>query len=33
MSIADMFYEEGDELIGTSNNTYTASYKGNNLNI
>jgi hypothetical protein len=30
MSIADMFYEEGDELVGTSNTTYTASYKGKN---
>ena len=28
MSIADMFFEEGDDLIGTSGNTYAASYKG-----
>ncbi len=28
MSIADMFYEEGDELIGATTNTYSSSYKG-----
>ena len=31
MSIADMFYEESDELIGTSGNSYPASYKGKQL--
>ena len=28
-----MFFEEGDDLIGTSGNTYAASYKGNQINI
>jgi hypothetical protein len=28
-----MFFEEGDDLIGTSGNTYAASYKGNQTNI
>ena len=33
MSIADMFFEEGDDLIGTSGNTYAASYKGIQITI
>lgn len=27
MSIADMFFEEGDDQIGTTSNTFAASYK------
>jgi hypothetical protein len=33
MSIADMFYEEGDDLIGASTATYTGSYKGKFLSL
>jgi hypothetical protein len=33
MSIADMFFEEGDDQIGTTSNTFAASYKGNQISI
>lgn len=29
MSFADMFYEEGDEIVGNATQTFSASYKGN----
>jgi hypothetical protein len=31
MSFADMFYEEGDEIVGNATSTFTASYKGNHF--